>query len=81
MSLSPTSTVCPWVSGGRIRGLRRLLYSSIHGWYTKRIKVNGIRIMMRMIPDTSTMMENSFPTSLVKVMSPKPRVDMTVSVQ
>ena len=41
----------------------------------------GITIMMRMIPDTSTMMENSFPISLVKVMSPNPNVDMTVSVQ
>ena len=45
------------------------------------MNVNGITIMMRMIPDTSTMMENSFPISLVKVMSPNPNVDMTVSVQ
>ena len=58
-----------------------LLYSSIHGWYTNRMNVNGITIMMRMMPDTSTMMENSFPISLVKVMSPNPSVDMTVSVQ
>ena len=81
MSLSPTRTVWPLVSDGRERGLRLLLYSSIHGWYTKRMNVNGITIMMRMIPDTSTMMENSFPISLVKVMSPNPNVDMTVSVQ
>ena len=45
------------------------------------MNVNGITIMMRMMPDTSTMMENNFPMSLVKVMSPNPSVDMTVSVQ
>ena len=33
------------------------------------------------MPLTSTMMENSRPRSLLKVMSPNPRVDITVSVQ
>ena len=32
-------------------------------------------------PDMSTTMEKTRPRSEVKVMSPKPRVDMTVSVQ
>ncbi len=45
------------------------------------MKVKGMTIMMTMMPDMSTMIEKSLPMSLVKVMSPKPSVDMTVSVQ
>jgi len=33
------------------------------------------------MPESNTTMENMRPRSLVKVMSPKPRVDITVSVQ
>ena len=34
-----------------------------------------------MMPETRTTVEKIFPRSEVKVMSPKPRVDMTVKVQ
>ncbi len=33
------------------------------------------------MPESSTRIENTRPTSVWKVMSPKPSVDMTVSVQ
>ena len=39
------------------------------------------RLPISLASRNSTMMENSFPISLVKVMSPNPNVDMTVSVQ
>ena len=36
---------------------------------------------MKMPPETRTNIEKARPTSLVKVMSPNPSVDMTVKVQ
>ena len=45
------------------------------------MKVNGSMMRKKITPDMSTMMEKTRPRSEVKVMSPKPSVDMTVSVQ
>ena len=45
------------------------------------MNANGSTISSRMIPVTSTSMLNSLPKSLSNVMSPKPRVLITVSVQ
>ena len=45
------------------------------------MKVKGSMIRSSSTPDMSTTMEKIRPRSEVKVMSPKPRVDMTVSVQ
>ena len=43
--------------------------------------MNGSITSSRTTPDSSTTMLNSRPMSLVKVMSPKPSVVMTTSVQ
>ena len=45
------------------------------------MKVKGIMIRKKITPDMSTTMEKMRPGSEEKVMSPKPSVDMTVSVQ
>jgi hypothetical protein len=45
------------------------------------MKANGRTIRRRMMPDRSTITLKARPRSLVNVMSPKPSVLMTVSVQ
>ena len=46
-----------------------------------RSSVNGSMTRKKMTPDSRTKRENSLPRSDSNVMSPKPSVDMTVSVQ
>jgi len=45
------------------------------------MKAKGSMISRKTMPERRTMMEKILPISLSKVMSPKPRVDMTVRVQ
>jgi hypothetical protein len=45
------------------------------------MKVKGRRTRRKIIPGSSTTIEKSRPRSVWKVMSPKQRVDITVSVQ
>jgi hypothetical protein len=45
------------------------------------MNVNGSMTSRKTIPDTSTTMEKARPRSETKVISPNPRVDMTVRVQ
>ncbi|OPY13026.1 MAG: hypothetical protein A4E67_00023 [Syntrophaceae bacterium PtaB.Bin038] len=43
--------------------------------------MKGSRVSRKIIPESSTTMEKALPRSVWKVMSPNPRVDMTVRVQ
>ncbi|OQC20334.1 MAG: hypothetical protein BWX71_02551 [Deltaproteobacteria bacterium ADurb.Bin072] len=72
---------CSRVSGGSSRGARFLDSASIQGAKKNLMKMNGRRMRRKTTPDRSTRMEKARPRSLVKVMSPKPRVDMTTRVQ
>ena len=45
------------------------------------MKVKGKRMSRKIMPEISTTIEKIRPRSVWKVMSPKPRVDITVKVQ
>ena len=63
------------------RGLRASIRDCTHGVQKNCRKVIGSSISMNRVPLSSTSMLKARPRSVWKVMSPKPRVDITVRVQ
>jgi hypothetical protein len=71
----------PEVPGGTWRGVRMAERASSQGAKKNWMNANGSTISRKTTPLSSTSMEKMRPASLLKVMSPKPSVLITVSVQ
>ena len=71
----------PLGPAGSRRGARAASRCSIQGVKTNWMKANGSSTRMNSAPLASTTSEKIRPASDSKVMSPKPSVDIVVSVQ
>ena len=82
-SIGPScvSTTCPSISAGISRGVSAASLASIHGRKKNWINEKGRSTRRKMVPDISTRIVKSLPASELKVMSPKPSVDIVTNVQ
>ena len=77
----PVMTMWPAVPTGSFPGARLCSRHVIQGRNTNWMNANGSRTRMKRAPLRSTTIEKMRPASPSKVMSPKPSVDIVVSVQ